>query len=959
MTNRVSDDAIRAALTFIPADERELWLRIGMALKSELGDAGFEMFEVWSQTAANFSAKAAKSSWKSFKPGGGVTIATLISEAKQRGFDPKQYAPAAPLSDADRARIKREHLELERVAAAKIATKQATTMEEAANVWAAGSESGVSPYLARKAVGPYGVRFAGDTLLIPLLDSTGKLWNVQRVFAKGDKRFLTGGRVSGCWHLIGDVAASAWLLIAEGYATAATLHYVTGYAVAVAFNATNIKHVARALRKQHPAAKLLICADDDRDTETKTGKNPGVLGAVEAAKDVRGQWCKPSDLPEGGTDFNDLASASGTDVVRVQIAAAIDAATSSDAPAEAVKAASPAIDKGRRKQSATATAKTAGAAGAQSSRPFFTVDDGGVWSHGFSQQGDPLPAVWICSPLNITAQSRDAANGEWGYLLEFADADGKPKRWAMPASMLAGDGTQYRSTLLGMGLQIGAGVTAKNQLTVYIQTQKTDVRVRCTDRIGWHDDVYVLPDRTIGEGEEKVMFQAAGGVVSQFKQRGTLEQWRDEVAALCCGNSRMAFCVSAAFAAPLLHHSGVASGGFHIWGDSSSGKSTAFKVAGSVYGGKDYARNWRMTDNALEMVAAQHSDALLLLDEIAQVDPKVVGDTVYMLANETGKGRATQTATARKVHTWRVLFLSDGEVSLANHMSEAGKGTRGGHDVRMAHITADAGKGFGVYDTLHAFASGAALSDHLVKMSQQYYGVAGMAFIEWAVSHASKLSDALRSRVVKLTHEMCPADAHGQVSRVASRFALVGVAGELATGAGITGWPQGEAIAAARICFADWLTGRGGSGNTEHNAIMRQVSGFFQMHGDSRFVWWHRATDDRKPNTINRAGFKRMLTSEGTAINSNDDHYKEFGDVVHPADAEGCELEYFVLPEVFRTEICKGFSVKAVTHLLIERGFLMPEGAGEKQRSDRKERLPGIGNARCYRFTPGVVTAEA
>src|SRR5207244_3458549 len=78
MTLRMTDEAIRAALAFVPADERELWLRIGMALKSEFGADGFEMFETWSKSAENFDAKAVKSSWKSFKPGGGVTIATLI-----------------------------------------------------------------------------------------------------------------------------------------------------------------------------------------------------------------------------------------------------------------------------------------------------------------------------------------------------------------------------------------------------------------------------------------------------------------------------------------------------------------------------------------------------------------------------------------------------------------------------------------------------------------------------------------------------------------------------------------------------------------------------------------------------------------------------------------------------------------------------------------------------------------
>ena len=988
MNARMSNDAIRAALALIPADDRDLWLRIGMALKSELGDEGLALFEAWSESGASFDAKAVKATWKSFKPGGAVTMATLVAEAKQRGFDTKQYAPAVPLSAADKARIQQERAARDKAAAAELAAKQAGAAAEAVQLWGGAATAGESAYLSRKGVEGLGLRYASKTVLVPLVDVDGKLWNVQRVFANGDKRFLTGGRVSACFHVIGDIAASAWLLVAEGYATAATLHKATGHAVVVAFNEANVRHVAAAMRKLYPLVKLLMCADDDRETEAKSGKNPGCVAAAAAAQAVAGLWCKPEGLPVGKTDFNDLAAAQGIDVVRGQIAAAIGEARSSatvkmavvaalasetdadmsddgaDAPetaATAPKQAVPQEAKGQRKRSATAARKGADGGGAAVGRPFFHVDDKGVWFHGFDQRGEPMSPLWICSELRITAHSRDESGGDWGYLLEFADADGKPKRWVMPSMMLAGDGTHYRATLLAMGLRIGPSAAAKNQLGVYLQTEKTDMRVCCTDRVGWHGGVYVMPDRTIGgvnENDEEVVFQAPGGVVSQFKQRGTLEQWRDEVAAHCRDNSRLLFCVSAAFAAPLLHLARIPSGGFHIWGDSSSGKSTAFKVAGSVFGGKDYPRNWRMTDNALETVAAQHSDALLLLDEIAQVDPKVVGDTVYMLANETGKGRATQTATARRVATWRLLFLSDGEVSLANHMEQAGKGTKAGHDVRMAHIPADAGKGLGVYDTLHNFTSGAALSDHLVNMAHQHYGTAGLAFIEYAVDYVGTLSNGLGERVGKLAAEMCPANSHGQVSRVAARFALVGEAGEIATRAGVTGWETGQATAAARTCFAAWLDGRGGAGNVEHSSILRQVSGFFQAHGEARFVWWHRATDDHKPNTINRAGFKRLLTSDGLAIKSNADHHKAYGDVPHPTDAEETETEYFVLPATFHAEICKGFDPKAVTRLLIERGLLETE-TGSKPSATRKERLPGIGLMRCYKFKPGIVGIEA
>jgi putative DNA primase/helicase len=76
--------------------------------------------------------------------------------------------------------------------------------------------------------------------------------------------------------------------------------------------------------------------------------------------------------------------------------------------------------------------------------------------------------------------------------------------------------------------------------------------------------------------------------------------------ALCVGNSRLAFAVACAFAGPLLRPAGMESGGFHYRGDSSSGKTTALKVAASVYGGAGYLQRWRTTDNALEAIAAQH-----------------------------------------------------------------------------------------------------------------------------------------------------------------------------------------------------------------------------------------------------------------------------------------------------------------------------------------------------------------
>lgn len=940
---RPSIAAIQAALTFIPPNDRDLWLKVGMALKAELAESGFTLFDMWSQQAENYALDAVKSVWKGFKAGGKIGIGTLLYEAKQRGFNLKDHAPAPPVSVEETERLRQARLAREAAENEEAERQQAFAANTAVKTWGEAVDAGVSAYLQNKRVNAYGLRFAqgkgGQTLLVPLLDASGKLWNLQRIFANADKRFYKGGKTAGCFHVVGDALAADYVLIAEGYATAATLHEATGYAVAVAFSASNVRHVAKAMRERHPDKRIVLCADNDSQTEQKTGKNTGVIAATEAAKSVNGVVCVPAGLPEGG-DYNDLMILSGMDVVRNQIDLAIkgnasDAPTVKQIAAQGDKNESTAQSKGApekapiRPQSVKTRKPTSSHEG-QASKPFYLNSDSGegVFYHGF-HEGEPLPALKICSALRVIARTRDAANGEWGYLLEFGDPDGNVKRWTMPAKMLSGDGTQYRADLLAMGLMIEPGLKQKNHLTNYIQTADVPDRVRCVERIGWHDDVYVLPDKTIGNGEETVLFQTVGGMTSQFKQRGTLDEWRSHIAAHCSGNTRLLFFVSAGFASLLLHHAKVQSFGLHLMGSSSTGKSTAMKVAASVFGGADYAQSWHVTDNSLEATAQKYSDALLVLDELGQADAKMVGSIAYMLSNEKGKGRATQHATAKKIATWRLIFISDGELSLEAKMAEAGKTTKGGQDVRMAHVNADAGKGLGVFDTVHSFTDGAALSRYLVSGVQQYHGTAGQAFIEWLVENIEQLPRVLEQAIKTTTQQLCPANAHGQVKRVSDFFALVAAGGELATAAGVTGWQDGEATSAATTCFNDWLTSRGGAGDIEHDRMLELLPNFIQVNGDSRFAWAHRAMDDHAPKTINQAGFKRMVSKGGNPIKSNADFHREFGDTIHPEERDGSSIEYYLLPKVFKDEVCKGYDARLVAAKMAELGVLEKDKDGK------------------------------
>ena len=101
---------------------------------------------------------------------------------------------------------------------------------------------------------------------------------------------------------------------------------------------------------------------------------------------------------------------------------------------------------------------------------------------------------------------------------------------------------------------------------------------------------------------------------------------------------------------------------------------------------------------------------------------------------------------------------------------------------------------------------------------------------------------------------------------MAARFAIVGVAGALATEAGLTGWDEGESEDAAKACFDAWLQARGGAGNGEVKAMLRQVRGFLEAHGEGRFTWWHRAMDDHNAKTLMRAGFRRLIDEDDQPI---------------------------------------------------------------------------------------------
>jgi putative DNA primase/helicase len=196
----------------------------------------------------------------------------------------------------ERAELKRQIAAMRAARDAEREKVQAEARARAAKLWErARPATNAHPYLQRKGVGAYGVRQLRELLLIPARDAHGLLHTLQFIGPDGAKRFLSGGRIAGCYFAIGRPVDS--LLVCEGLATGSTLYAATGRAVAVAFNAGNLQPVASALRAKFPELSLIIVADND----LMTPGNPGVTRATQAARAVGGLVAVPrfEGVPHG------------------------------------------------------------------------------------------------------------------------------------------------------------------------------------------------------------------------------------------------------------------------------------------------------------------------------------------------------------------------------------------------------------------------------------------------------------------------------------------------------------------------------------------------------------------------------------------------------------------------------------------------------------------------------------
>jgi putative DNA primase/helicase len=338
-------DAVRDALTFIPPDDRDLWVKVGMALKDEYADEARDLWFDWSVGAANYNEQSATHVWKSLNATGKVTIGSLIYEAKQFGWKPKR-SDSRRITPEDYARKQAEREQRRSVDENTNRVRAERAAKRATEIWGQCQPATSHPYLERKDVQPHGARVLPvwerqsadkntgeiitvsvlNSLVIPLYSGPKTISSLQFIFAEPcaaldrDRDFLPGGTKQGCYYIIGAITKSTLRIIfCEGFATGGSIHEATGAPVVVCFDAGNLGAVAMTIRAKLPDVEIIIAGDNDLWTKG----NPGARKANAAAHAVSGRVALPifENHDDHPTDFNDLRFAES---IREQIESAVE-----------------------------------------------------------------------------------------------------------------------------------------------------------------------------------------------------------------------------------------------------------------------------------------------------------------------------------------------------------------------------------------------------------------------------------------------------------------------------------------------------------------------------------------------------------------------------------------------------------------------------------------------------------
>ncbi|WNI84419.1 DUF927 domain-containing protein [Citrobacter portucalensis] len=740
------------------------------------------------------------------------------------------------------------------------------------------SVPGESQYLAGKGLTGFTFPVLPDgSLLLALVDESGAVTAAQTITPMGEKRLLTGSAKRGAYHAINAPESPQSVLIAEGLATALSVHLMRPDALTVAaIDAGNLLPVAEVMRRKLPDAEIIIAADNDHHEDGQI--NTGMEAAEKAALSVAGSVSLPPTKIKA--DWNDYQQQNGLEASK---AAFTDSMYQPQG--EYVKPPLQAIKGGKTDQPQKDPLKP----------HVESRKDGVYWitPKVDKESGEIINnESWLASPIEVIGTGRDDKD-QYLILRWLAFGAGIPTTAAIPLADI-GEREGWRTLKAG-----GVNVTTKSSLRAiladWLQRSGSRELWRVAHATGWQCGAYIMPDgEIIGTPENPVLFSGRSSAAAGYTVQGTTGSWRDGVAHLAFGNYSMMTGIGASLAAPLIGLVGADGFGIHFYEQSSAGKTTTANVASSLYGNPDLLRlTWYGTALGLANEAAAHNDGLMPLDEVGQgSDPISVSQSAYALFNGVGKLQGAKDGGNRDLKRWRTVAISTGEMDLETFIATAGRKTKAGQLVRLLNIPLSKAMRF------HEHQNGKQHADALKDAYQHHHGAAGREWIKWLANHQQQAIDTVRD-CEERWRSLIPADYGEQVHRVGARFAILEAA--LLLGEVVTGWDAQTCRDAIQHSYNAWVR-EFGTGNKEHQQIIEQTEAFLNAYGLSRYA--PLGYDPRDLPIRDLAGYRKKGSHENDPI------------------------VFYTFPATFEREIAAGFNPKQFAEVLKNSGMLTPPTSG-------------------------------
>lgn len=495
---------------------------------------------------------------------------------------------------------------------------------------------------------------------------------------------------------------------------------------------------------------------------------------------------------------------------------------------------------------------------------------------------------WLCDAVEVVGMGQ--SEDEFYTMLRFTpNRSEQSKIIALPLKDV-GERTGWQ-LLRKNGLNITNNQRLRPYLADYLQDYYQKGFYRVVNATGWQSGAYILPNgEVVGESKTPVFFVGQSANNKGYGVSGSIESWQQEIANNVAGNPFMMLGVAVALSAPIIHLINAESFGVHIFGGSSTGKTTIANIASSIYGHPDEIRlSWLTTPLGISNEAQARNDGFIPLDEIGQsTNRKHVGDIAYSLFNGVGKIQGAKEGGNRDLARWRTVAFSTGEMDLETYLTNVGIKTNVGQLVRLLNIPLQRATQF------HHHKDGKAHADHLNQSSKLHYGVVGREWIKHLINlHHNNAIETLYRAILENRLNTLPNDCHSQVKRVMNRFAILETTLKLSLD--FTKWDVVECENAITKAFNEWVN-IFGYHSREELQIIEQVNGWL-LRNSSRFIEYPFNPNQAEPKDT--AGYKE-LAEQGK-------NEKE---------------RYWIIPQVYLNDVISGFNEKQASEILANADML-------------------------------------